>query len=137
MDKKMVQEQTQNAAEPGALPAGPCTMIIFGAAGDLTKRKLLPALYNLAVAGLLPKNFAVVGVTRRDMNHDQFREFMASEVREFLTGDQADELLKWLTERLYHAQGDLRDPATYEKLKTLLAEIDKTHATGGNYQIGR
>ena len=133
MEKKFAQEQHQTAAEQGAHPAGPCAMVIFGAAGDLTKRKLLPALYNLAVSGLLPKNFAVVGVTRRDMNHDQFREFMAAEVREFLTGDQAEELLKWFTERMYHAQGDLREPATYEKLKTLLAEIDKTHATGGNY----
>ena len=54
-------------------PAPPCAIVIFGSAGDLTKRKLVPALYNLKAAGLLPREFAIVGVARREKSHEQFR----------------------------------------------------------------
>ena len=133
MSEKMTEEQQKIKTDSGSGPAGPCVMVIFGAGGDLTKRKLLPALYNLAVSGLLPKNFAVVGVTRRELNTEQFRELLDSEVAEFLKGDNPGEIWKWFHERIYHCQGDLKDPVCYQNLKKLLGEIDATHKTGGNY----
>ena len=58
----------------GLRPSPPCAIVIFGAAGDLTKRKLLPALYNLKASGLLPRQLAIVGVARKEKSHEQFRE---------------------------------------------------------------
>ena len=69
----------------GLRPSPPCTIVIFGAAGDLTKRKLLPALYNLKASGLLPRQLAIVGVTRKEKSHEQFREEQSKDIREFAT----------------------------------------------------
>ncbi|MFN2374945.1 MAG: hypothetical protein ABR538_00285, partial [Candidatus Binatia bacterium] len=60
--------------DTGTVKAGPCTLVLFGASGDLTKRKLIPALYNLVREGLLPDEFAVVGFARRDTTTQDFRE---------------------------------------------------------------
>src|SRR6516225_5568969 len=70
--------------DPGR-PAGPCAIVIFGASGDLTKRKLIPALYNLKTNGLLPKELAVVGVARSVMTHAQFRDEQSRDIRQFAT----------------------------------------------------
>ena len=77
---------------PGLKPAPPCTFVIFGAAGDLTKRKLLPALYNLKAASLLPRQLAIVGVARKQKSHEQFREEQSKDIREFAT-QKVDEAL--------------------------------------------
>jgi glucose-6-phosphate 1-dehydrogenase len=114
-------------------PTGPCVIIIFGAAGDLTKRKLIPALYNLSKDGLLPQEFAVVGVTKRDMTDEAYRAKMSQDIREFATEKVDRTLWQWLEQRLYNFQGDFLDPAAYGRLQTLLAQIDKEHGTGGNY----
>ena len=65
--------------------AGPCAIVIFGAAGDLTKRLLMPALYNLAQTNLLPKDFAIVGVAHTPMSQDDFRYKLRQEIQEFAT----------------------------------------------------
>ena len=116
-----------------AEPAEPCVMVIFGASGDLTKSKLLPALYNLAKGGQLSEEFAVVGVARTDMTHESFRETMREKVREHLTGEFDQERWDWLEERLYYACGDAKDSAAYEGLKETLAKIDERHETEGRY----
>src|SRR5262245_64044385 len=67
--------------------ADPCAMVIFGASGDLTKRKLVPALHHLSVAGLLPTEFGLVGVARADMTTDAFRSTLEDEARKFLGKD--------------------------------------------------
>ena len=73
-------------AQPAGLrPSPPCAIVIFGAAGDLTKRKLLPALYNLKASGLLPRQLAIIGVTRKEKSHEQFREEQSKDIREFAT----------------------------------------------------
>ncbi len=78
-------------------PAGPCVMVLFGAAGDLTMRKLAPALYNLAKARLLPANFAVVGVSHDDLTLEQFRE----QLTRFLPAEErASEACQWFVERI-------------------------------------
>jgi len=93
--------------------AGPCVFVLFGAAGDLTKRKLLPSLFNLVRAKLLPDNFAVMGVSVDDLSVEAFR----AQVSEFLpTGDDAAPHLKWLHERLFYERGDFGDPNTFTRL---------------------
>src|SRR6478736_9728185 len=86
--------------------AGPCVVVLFGASGDLTKRKLVPALYNLVKAKLLPKTFAVVGVAFDDLTRDQFRD----QVTSFLhAGDRDTEDFKWFSDRLYYLRGEFGD----------------------------
>ena len=119
--------------KPSGEPADPCVMVIFGASGDLTKRKLLPALYNLARDGLLSKHFAVVGLSRSEMSHEEFRQKMGEDLREFATGSVDDELWKWFAERIYYLPGDLKKPETYKRLESLLKEVDQTHGTERNY----
>ena len=110
--------------------AGPCVMVLFGASGDLTMRKLVPALYNLVKAKLLPANFAVMGVSHDDLSDEQFR----TQVTQFLQKeDHASESWKWFTERLFFQRGDFSDPAAFTTLGARLSEIDKTFGTAGNY----
>ena len=102
----------------------------FGASGDLTKRKLVPALYNLVKAKLLPKTFAVMGVAFDDLTRDQFRD----QVTSFLNAeDRGTEDFKWFCDRLYYLRGEFGSTATYSTLATQLAGVDKEHGTQSNY----
>jgi len=123
--------QTHALAGP-LRPSDPCTIVIFGAAGDLTKRKLLPALYNLKANGLLPRELAIIGVTRREKSHEQFREEQSKDIAEFATRPVEEALWGPLREALYYQAGEFTDPATYSKLSALLKEVGKKHNTGGN-----
>jgi glucose-6-phosphate 1-dehydrogenase len=114
-------------------PAPPCVMVIFGASGDLTKRKLIPALYNLAKDNLLSKEFALVGVARNEMNSDQFREMINKEIGDFATTKLDPKLWEWLSGRIHYISGDFGDPAVYKELGRLLEVLDKEHGTKGNY----
>jgi glucose-6-phosphate 1-dehydrogenase len=107
-------------------------VVIFGAAGDLTKRKLLPALYNLKALGLLPREFAIVGVARKDKTHEQFREEQTQTIREFATTRVDETLWTELREAMYYQAGEISDPAVYTQLAGLLAEVGKRHGTGGS-----
>src|SRR5579863_5193527 len=99
--------------------AGPCVFVLFGAAGDLTKRKLVPALFNLVKAKLLPDRFAVMGVSVDDLDAEEFRQ----QVSEFLpTHDEV--AYEWLRTRLFYERGDFGDPNTYLHLRDRLAAID-------------
>jgi glucose-6-phosphate 1-dehydrogenase len=118
---------------PQARPGDPCVLVIFGAAGDLTKRLLVPALCNLRRAKLLPETFAVIGVSRDDIDNETFRRDFGISLRESGNGEVADADLVWLAERLYHLQGEFTDPAAYKNLAKLLVKTDKAHRTGGNY----
>jgi len=113
-------------------PARPCTIVIFGAAGDLTKRKLLPALYNLKANGLLPRELAIVGIARKPMTHEQFRQEQSKDIAEFATMPVEEKLWTELREALYYHAGEFRDPAVYSRLATLLDEVAREHRTGGN-----
>src|ERR1700732_2116990 len=88
--------------------AGPCAMVIFGAAGDLTKRKLIPAIYNLAKGKLLPEQFAIVGASVEPFNTDSFREQMTKDIYEFSTSGADKESWDWFVKRLYYVQGDFK-----------------------------
>ena len=122
----------------GAKPAGPCCLVIFGAAGDLTKRLVVPSLYNLACAKLLPAEFAIVGVDLADHSDEDWRRSLEDMTAEFVKhgGEHAtvnQDVWRWLTGRMTYQQGDLNNPTTYETLKAKLAEIDSKQRTGGNY----
>ncbi len=127
------KEALVNLPELTRQPAGPCLMVIFGAAGDLTKRKLVPAIYNLAKAQLLPKEFAVVGIARNEMTTEVFRESLSKEINSFATERVEPALWDWLVKRIYYMPGTFNDPAAYQGLKDLLAKVDEQCGTGGNY----
>jgi glucose-6-phosphate 1-dehydrogenase len=112
----------------------PCVLVIFGSAGDLTRRLLIPALYNLRRAKLLPEQFAVIGVSRHDVGDEAFRRDFGESLNESCNGGAADAAdLNWFAERLYHLQGEFNDPAAYRNLARLLTKADAVHQTGGNY----
>ncbi|HUK47254.1 MAG TPA: glucose-6-phosphate dehydrogenase [Terriglobales bacterium] len=123
--------QTQQRA-PGR-PADPCIMVIFGAAGDLTRRKLLPALYNLAKAQLLSREFAIIGVSHNSMSDDEFRKRLTDEVHEYAGREVDPDIWEWFTRRLYYITAEFDDKNLYSKLKTNLEKLDKDHSTHGNY----
>ena len=112
--------------------ADPCTLVIFGALGDLTKRLLLPALYNLALQKLLPAHFAVLGVARAALSLEEFRGRASDSLRDFTPPLLAKEPADWLFERLYYLQGDFDDPATYRRLGDTLATLERSHGTAGH-----
>ena len=112
---------------------GPCTLVIFGATGDLTARKLVPALYNLAADKLLAGEFAVVGVSRKEMSTDEFRRLMGEQMQKFTGRDLDPDLRQWLLSRMYYVAGEFNDPQLYARLGKCLAEVDKKHNTQGNY----
>src|SRR3954454_3105365 len=103
--------------QPQAPPAPPCVLVIFGATGDLTKRKLFPALYNLAVGGLLPKEFAVVGVSRVDTSEDALRDRLKEDLEQ-LAGETIDPAISGpLLKNFYYLAGEIDAPGTFERLK--------------------
>jgi glucose-6-phosphate 1-dehydrogenase len=110
--------------------AGPCVMVVFGASGDLTARKLLPSLYNLAKAKLLPGNFAVLGVAHDELSEEDFR----ARAMRFLDAEEHNsDDWKWFNERLYYLRGDFADGALFAAISARLQEIDRLRGTHGNY----
>src|ERR1700758_4362327 len=105
-------DQNPSFQTPGR-PGDPCVMVIFGASGDLTKRKLIPALYNLAKDNLLSKEFALIGFARSQRTSEQFRDQMSKEISEFATTTVDPEVWRWLSERIYYAPGEFNDPAAF------------------------
>ncbi|MBC5823889.1 MAG: glucose-6-phosphate dehydrogenase [Candidatus Eremiobacteraeota bacterium] len=111
----------------------PCQLVIFGASGDLTHRKLLPAIYNLAQAQLLPAAFSVTGFARQAMDDAQFRSLLATAVAESGEVRRRDQqTLEELEQRVHYVSGDFHDPTAYTALKAALERSDADYGTGGN-----
>src|SRR3984893_17543960 len=110
----------------------PCSVVIFGATGDLTHRKLLPALYNLATDGELPPAVTVIGFARRPKSDDDFRKEMEEAVRKFSRQTVRDEIWKTFGQSIFYHQSDFADESGFKSLATRLDEIDKEHGTRGN-----
>ncbi|MEL6159516.1 MAG: glucose-6-phosphate dehydrogenase [Cyanobacteria bacterium J06623_5] len=108
-------------------------MVIFGATGDLTKRKLIPALYNLTQQNYLPKQFAVVGIGRTPIPAEDFKDKILTALKGFASEALDSARLDWLTPRLHYLSGDFTDADTYTKLSETLSQIDEERATQGNY----
>ena len=111
-------------------PLNPGTLVIFGASGDLTRRKLVPSLYNLAKDGRLPDEFAVVGLATRSLDDEAFRDHVEEGLREHLNGVVDEETWQRLRERLLYLSGDFRDARTYAALKDRLGEAATRFGTG-------
>lgn len=111
----------------------PCAVVIFGANGDLTRRKLLPALYRLACDRRLPAGFAVIGNSRTEFGDDEFRRKMGEAVRQFLPAASVDSAL-WddFARGLFYIPGDLRDPRLYAALGARLEQIGRDRQTENN-----
>ncbi|MBK5291840.1 MAG: glucose-6-phosphate dehydrogenase [Acidobacteriia bacterium] len=111
----------------------PCALVIFGANGDLTHRKLMPALYQLALERRLPAGFAVIGNSRTEMSDEQFREKMREGVIKFLEDSKFEEQV-WrdFATGISYIAGDLRDPACYGALANRIEENSRTRQTGGD-----
>src|SRR5690349_9289735 len=116
-----------------APPPPACVLVIFGAAGDLTQRLLLPALSNLKRAGLLPGNFAIIGIARRPKTDDDFRKELLESLNRYGDRSAAAAETDWLARRMFYLAGDFDAPATYQKLAALLAKVDAAQHTDGNY----
>src|ERR1700727_135085 len=130
----MAQLAEQPATTPRVGKQGdPCVMVIFGAAGALTGRKLIPALYNLARANLLPKEFAVVGVAGSAKSNEDFRKSVLDDVKEYCTDCVEDDTWKWFEQRFYYFAGDFTDDKIYPQLKDFLDKVDRDHSTHGNF----
>ena len=113
--------------------AEPCVVVIFGATGDLTKRKLLPALYRLAQQQLIPAEFAILGTARQTLRDDEYRALMLEALRTFGDEEKIDET-SWnsFADGVFYEPGDVKDPETYYRLKSRLSEIDEQRKTQGN-----
>src|SRR5437762_4476523 len=122
----------------GAPLAPPCVMVIFGAAGDLTKRLVVPALYNLVVAQRLPNEFRIVGVDLASKTTEEWRTGLTDTMQGFVGSDAefaVDHIdrnaWQWLTDRMSYLQGDLTDAEMYRRLDAHLTGLDKTAGTAG------
>src|SRR4051812_30195127 len=110
-----------------------CVIVIFGANGDLTKRKLLPALYRLAYDRRLAAGFAIVGISRTPLSDEDFREKMRAAVEQFSEDTKLDpEVWAAFARGLYYVAGDIGDPALYRHLGEKLGQIENERHTGGN-----
>jgi glucose-6-phosphate 1-dehydrogenase len=121
--------QPQRVGRPG----DPCVMVIFGAAGDLTSRKLIPALYNLAKQQLLSREFAVVGMSHGAMSTEDFRKWVSDGIKHYAGADADAELIEWFLRRVYYITAEFDDKNAYTKLKELLEQVNRDHATHENY----
>jgi glucose-6-phosphate 1-dehydrogenase len=126
-------EQPATTAPRTGRQADPCVMVIFGAAGDLTGRKLIPALYNLAQSGLLSREFAVVGVARSQKSNEDFRKEIHEDVKKFCADCVDSDIWAWFQDRFYYFAGDFKDDALFPRLKEFLVKVDKDHSTQQNF----
>ena len=130
----MPSETNDNPSpQQSATTAPPCLLVIFGASGDLTKRLLMPALFNLACDELLPEKFAIIGIAMDEMNTDQFRAKMARDVRQFTTRKTFDDAV-WdkFVGRIHYTTGKFDDDAAYAKLGEMVAGLDAEYQIEGN-----
>jgi glucose-6-phosphate 1-dehydrogenase len=123
---------TSSNTENGPAVAPPCLMVIFGASGDLTRRKLLPALYNLRRAGLLNERFAVLGTARTPMSDEEFRDLAGQELKNCDEGRPQHEDVQWLASRMRYLAVDAQDADAYRRLAIRTGELDREYQTAGN-----
>src|SRR5437660_6146874 len=111
----------------------PCIMLVFGASGDLTKRLLVPALYNLACDGLLADNFALLGAAMDPLTTESFRQRMSEDIKRFHTRQAFDQAV-WdkLVSRFHYTRAAFDDAGAFQKLKAEVATLDREHHIGGN-----
>ena len=113
--------------------AGPCGLVIFGVTGDLARRKLMPAVYDLANRGLLPPGFALTGFARRDWETQDFTEVVHDAIREHARTPFREATWAQLAEGIRFVQGEFDDDDAFDRLSRTVAELDTVRGTGGNH----
>jgi len=113
--------------------SGPCALVLFGVTGDLARKKVLPAIYDLANRGLLSPAFGLVGFARRDWRADHFAEMVAESVKAHARTPFRDDVWQQLLEGIRFVPGELDDDEAFERLVATLAELDEAQGTGGNH----
>ena len=134
MATKSDNQQTNPLREGLATRTVPqaCSVVIFGATGDLTMRKLIPALYNIAADGELPPQVAVIGFARRPKTDEEFRKEQEESTKKFSRQQVRDEIWDGFAQALFYHQSEFHDAAGYKSLGERLEKIDKERGTGGN-----
>ncbi|WP_374773433.1 glucose-6-phosphate dehydrogenase [Streptomyces sp. NBC_01310] len=113
--------------------AGPSGLVIFGVTGDLSRKKLMPAVYDLANRGLLPPGFSLIGFARREWEHEDFATEVYEAVKQHSRTPFREEVWQQLVQGCRFVQGDFDDDAAFETLKATIEELDKAQGTGGNF----
>ncbi|WP_328316881.1 glucose-6-phosphate dehydrogenase [Streptomyces sp. NBC_00388] len=113
--------------------AGPSGLVIFGVTGDLSRKKLMPAVYDLANRGLLPPGFSLIGFARRDWEDEDFAQVVHDSVKEHARTQFREEVWQQLIQGMRFVQGDFDDDAAFATLKATIEELDKQQGTGGNF----
>jgi len=127
-----MSENEPNSAQ-GKPGGDSCVMVIFGATGDLTKRKLIPALYNLAKAKLLSRKFALIGAAFDQLTTESFRAQLAKDIKTYALSEVDDEVWAWLERHIYYVQGDFRDENFYWRLRDMCYQAGGKTASADNY----
>ncbi len=130
---RVENEGAGTLVNPFARPVGPGTVVIFGAAGDLTKRKLIPSLCNLWAENLLLPECAILGLGRTPLDTGAYREKVAEDLRKYATHKLPERVVEEVLSRLYYLAADFNEEASYQRLAKELARIDAAHQTGGNH----
>ena len=113
--------------------AGPSSLVIFGVTGDLSRKKLMPAVYDLANRGLLPPGFALVGFARREWANEDFAKEVHDSVKEYARTEFREEVWQQLAEGIRFVQGDFDDDSAFDRLKETIEELDNKRGTNGNH----
>jgi glucose-6-phosphate 1-dehydrogenase len=113
--------------------AGPCVLVMFGVTGDLARKKLLPAIYDLANRGLLPPGFSLVGFARRDWEHEDFAQVTYNAVKEHARTPFRDNVWEQVSEGIRFVPGEFGDDAAFDQLADCVTRLDAERGTGGNY----
>ncbi|WP_019926958.1 glucose-6-phosphate dehydrogenase [Nocardia sp. BMG111209] len=113
--------------------AGPCSVVIFGVTGDLSRKKLMPAIYDLVNRGLLPPAFALVGFARREYSDEDFAQVVLESVKAHARTEFRQEVWDQLSEGIRFVQGTFEDDAAFSQLATTLKQLDHDRGTGGNH----
>jgi glucose-6-phosphate 1-dehydrogenase len=113
--------------------AGPCGLVLFGVTGDLSRKKVMPAIYDLASRGLLPPGFSLVGYARRDWADEDFAQIVHDSVKEHARTEFREEVWQQLSEGFRFVQGDFADDVAFETLRQTIQDLDRVRGTGGNH----
>ena len=113
--------------------AGPCGLVLFGVTGDLSRKKVMPAIYDLANRGLLPPGFSLVGFARRDWADQDFAQIVHDSVKAHARTEFREEVWQQLAQGIRFVQGDFDDDAAFDRLRRTIEELDEARGTGGNH----
>src|SRR6267154_2800962 len=132
--KRSVSQTAESSKKSSVLAADPCTIVIFGASGDLSRRKLIPALYGLAAQNCLARRFAIIGFARTPMTDEAFQESAIDSVKKFADANlaQQEDACKEFVGALAYVAGEYHRAEAFEKLKRRLEDLDRTHKLNGN-----